>query len=52
MIKTKNDLPEATRAKVIELLNARLAIDEASELGDQDTADVFTEVSRGIDKWL
>lgn len=27
-------------------------IDEASELGDQGTADLFTEVSRGIDKLL
>jgi hypothetical protein len=25
MFKTKNDLPEATRVKVVELLNARLA---------------------------
>jgi starvation-inducible DNA-binding protein len=31
---------------------ARLAIDETSGLGDADTADIFTEVSRGIDKWL
>jgi starvation-inducible DNA-binding protein len=31
---------------------ARKAIDEADELGDLDTADLFTEVSRGIDKWL
>jgi starvation-inducible DNA-binding protein len=31
---------------------ARKAINEANELGDLDTADVFTEVSRGIDKWL
>jgi starvation-inducible DNA-binding protein len=31
---------------------ARLAIDEAAGLGDADTADLFTEVSRGIDKWL
>jgi starvation-inducible DNA-binding protein len=30
----------------------RRAIDEASGLGDQGTADLFTEVSRGIDKWL
>lgn len=31
---------------------ARRAIGLASELGDLDTADLFTEVSRGIDKWL
>src|SRR5258708_38582400 len=27
-------------------------ITEANELQDADTADLFTEVSRGIDKWL
>lgn len=32
--------------------SARKAIDEANEFGDLDTADLFTEVSRGIDKWL
>jgi starvation-inducible DNA-binding protein len=31
---------------------ARATIDEADALGDADTADLFTEVSRGIDKWL
>jgi len=31
---------------------ARKSIDEANDLGDLDTADLFTEVSRGIDKWL
>ena len=31
---------------------ARKAIDEADNLGDLDTADLFTEVSRGIDRWL
>jgi starvation-inducible DNA-binding protein len=31
---------------------ARTAINQANELGDLDTADLFTEVSRGIDKWL
>jgi starvation-inducible DNA-binding protein len=31
---------------------ARKAIDDANELGDLDTADLFTEISRGIDKWL
>lgn len=30
----------------------RLAIDTTAELGDADTADIFTEVSRGIDKLL
>lgn len=31
---------------------ARSAIDESDELGDMDTADLFTEVSRTIDKHL
>lgn len=31
---------------------ARSTINEADELGDADTADLFTEISRGIDKWL
>jgi starvation-inducible DNA-binding protein len=30
----------------------RMTIDEANALDDADTADIFTEVSRGIDKWL
>jgi starvation-inducible DNA-binding protein len=32
--------------------SARQAINDANDLGDLDTADLFTEVSRGIDKWL
>ena len=31
---------------------ARKGIDQSNDLGDPDTADLFTEVSRGIDKWL
>ena len=30
----------------------RAAIDESDKLGDKDTADLFTEVSRGLDKQL
>jgi len=32
--------------------SVRAAIDTAADLGDQDTADLFTEVSRDIDKHL
>lgn len=31
---------------------ARSTISQADELDDADTADLFTEVSRGLDKWL
>jgi len=31
---------------------ARMTIDETDRLDDADTADIFTEISRGIDKWL
>jgi starvation-inducible DNA-binding protein len=37
----------ATYAKAV-----RQAIDDATELKDADTADLFTEVSRGVDKLL
>ena len=30
----------------------RQAISQADDLDDADTADIFTEISRGIDKWL
>jgi starvation-inducible DNA-binding protein len=32
--------------------SARQAIVDANDLGDLDTADLFTAISRGIDKWL
>jgi starvation-inducible DNA-binding protein len=41
----------ADRYKVL-AKSTREAIDEADELGDKDTADLFTEVSRGLDKSL
>lgn len=31
---------------------ARTTIDEANALDDADTADLFTEISRGTDQWL
>ncbi|HSE43061.1 MAG TPA: DNA starvation/stationary phase protection protein Dps [Acidobacteriota bacterium] len=31
---------------------ARNAINQANEINDADTADIFTEISRGVDKWL
>jgi starvation-inducible DNA-binding protein len=31
---------------------ARNSIEQADKLGDADTSDLFTEVSRGMDKWL
>ncbi len=31
---------------------ARVTIDETDALGDADTVDLFTEISRGTDKWL
>src|SRR5258707_14145434 len=30
----------------------RKTIDETGEIQDVDTSDIFTEISRGIDKWL
>jgi starvation-inducible DNA-binding protein len=30
----------------------RAGIDAAAQAGDQDTADLFTEVSRSVDKYL
>jgi starvation-inducible DNA-binding protein len=32
--------------------SARKAISDSDGFGDADTADLFTEISRGIDKWL
>jgi starvation-inducible DNA-binding protein len=32
--------------------SVRQAIDRTGELGDQDTADLFTEISRAVDKYL
>jgi starvation-inducible DNA-binding protein len=51
----------SSRASHVEALSSVLAaydkptragVDTTAELGDATTADVLTEVSRGIDKWL
>ena len=31
---------------------ARIGIEEMNELEDTDSADLLTEISRGVDKWL
>jgi len=62
---TKNSLGEKIRVAMVALLNAQLAdalaafgasaraaIDTVAKAGDADTADLFTEVSRGVDKLL
>jgi len=30
----------------------RVGIDEMNDLQDADSADILTEISRGVDKWL
>jgi DNA-binding ferritin-like protein len=63
MFPTKNDRPPGTRTRVVKLLNERLA--DAIDLGTQskhahwngkgpnaDTADLFTGISRDLDRQL
>jgi len=48
-----NDTLEVIADRLAGFGNAvRAGIDASSELGDQDTADLFTEASRAIDKHL
>lgn len=60
-ILSKYPMSIATGEEHVEALSSALArfgascrndIDQAEELGDADTADILTEISRGIDKWL
>src|SRR4051812_16423297 len=66
VVTSRSTMPEyplllTTIAAHVDALGAALAafgrstrdcINQVSELGDADTADILTEVSRGIDKWL
>lgn len=54
MYKTRIDLSANIREQSIALLQKRLAdaIDSTAQFGDADTADIFTEISREIDKQL
>jgi starvation-inducible DNA-binding protein len=47
MVAQRSSLAEYPKGKA-----ARHAIDQSNDLGDLDTADLFTEASRDIDKWL
>jgi DNA-binding ferritin-like protein len=44
MYETENDISKERRSELTALMNQRLA--------DADTANLFTEISRGIDQWL
>jgi starvation-inducible DNA-binding protein len=54
--RTIADGPEHARALGAALAKfgglMRRAIDAAEDFGDRDTADICTEISRGVDKWL
>ena len=48
----RDHLQALTKALATHAQLVRTAIDTADELGDKNAADLFTEVSRGIDRWL
>jgi len=48
----KNHVEAVARALSDFGRRARMAVEEASILGDIDTADLFAEICRGIDRWL
>ena len=50
--KTKDHLAALIERYAKVANSIRAAIDEADEAGDKDTADIFTGVSRGLDKAL
>ncbi len=52
MFDTRNDLPPGVRTKAVKLLNERAGIEAAARLGDADTSDLFTGLSREADKYL
>ncbi len=48
----KEHVEALSRALAYFAESIRKAIDQADEIGDKGTADIFTEISRGIDKDL
>jgi starvation-inducible DNA-binding protein len=52
VVGSKNHVEAVARALSDFGRQARTAVEEASMLGDTDTADLFAEICRGIDKWL
>jgi len=52
-ITAQNDHVEALSSALAAFgASVRGAIDHSDEIGDKDTADIFTEISRGVDKYL
>ena len=51
-LRTARSRPRGPRALRRTARQVRVAAKKGPELGDAGTADIFTEVSRGIDKWL
>jgi starvation-inducible DNA-binding protein len=57
MYATKNDLPAPRRQQMIALHELfgklmRSAIETSDRAGDEDTNDIFIEISQGVDKWV
>lgn len=50
--KTENHLDSISFGLALYGKLSRAAIEMCAELNDADSADIFTEISRGVDKWL
>ena len=52
VVNSKESIEELVKRFALVAASTRTAIDSAAEAGDQDTADLFTEISRALDKSL